>query len=269
MKRFFKVLAALIFAAAYPFCCISSAYDGNLSGILWDYFVNRDTVFTYVRFVSIFVVMFILTYLNKDKLKFVSYYILSIMALLTAASFIDRFHTYRLFYNYYIVLWFAVTVGVTNAAVFICATLFSKEYYDKFFRFFWLSLSLFYLFVLYVSFIRTPDSFGRTVNTVIGNGTLKYFKYSFTHFDDTYMMLICIGNILIFLPLPFIIKSILFKQPSWISLVIGFFLPLIAEAYQYIYRCGNVDIDDLLLNWAGLILGFVLLKIVEKKKLAS
>ncbi|MBQ9229407.1 MAG: VanZ family protein [Eubacterium sp.] len=267
MKQFYNGLAAALFAVIYPFACISSSYDHKFDGMLWNYFYNYNGVFIFTRYIVIFILLFILTRMNKNNQHFLCIYIPSVMGVLTAMMLIDHLFTHHLMYNYYLSLWLCAAITVANAAVFLSATLFLKDDYRRFYRIFWFAVSGEYLYTLYISFIRSPNSFTMSVNTHIGEGTLQYFRYVLQHPGDAYMALICVGNILIFAPLPFILRNCLQKAPYWVLGAIGLLLPIAVEGYQYIFNCGNVDIDDLLLNWLGFFVGLLCEEILRHHKL--
>ena len=77
-------------------------------------------------------------------------------------------------------------------------------------------------------------------------------------FDPTVNLL---GNILLFLPLGFF-PALLFRQVGWCKiLLIGFGYSGGCEAVQY-FIGRNCDVDDLMLNVLGVILGFWLYRIL-------
>lgn len=74
------------------------------------------------------------------------------------------------------------------------------------------------------------------------------------------------GNILLFVPLPFIL-IILFRISSRLKLVlIGMGLSLAIECTQYFLRIGIPDIDDVLLNTTGVVVGIVAWMLLFKIK---
>ena len=82
-------------------------------------------------------------------------------------------------------------------------------------------------------------------------------------FHDFEPPLIFFGNLLVFIPLPFILST-LFKNisPRWM-LAIGGAIPPLIEAYQMVFECGDTDIDDIILNWAGFLIGFIIYKLIS------
>ena len=121
--------------------------------------------------------------------------------------------------------------------------------------------------MFYTAFIRTPNSYGLSVNYTVGHGTLQYFKYIFSHPNDAYMVFVCFGNIMILMPIPFIIYSIFNRLNQYLMFALALLIPLLIEGYQYVFKCGNVDIDDIILNALGMIIGYGILQIIIKSKL--
>lgn len=67
------------------------------------------------------------------------------------------------------------------------------------------------------------------------------------------------GNIFLFLPLPFLVYSFGVKRPKKI-LGVALLLTAGIEATQLAFHIGVPDVDDVLLNMAGAVLGVLLLK---------
>ena len=73
-----------------------------------------------------------------------------------------------------------------------------------------------------------------------------------------------VGNIVWFIPLG---AYLVWKAPRhtvWRAVLIGFLLSLVIEVSQYIFGVGVTEVDDLVLNTAGTLIGAVLMRIVQK-----
>ena len=72
------------------------------------------------------------------------------------------------------------------------------------------------------------------------------------------------GNILAFMPLGFFLP-LLFKRymKFWKTTLIVVVSTLTVECLQYFFRVGSFDVDDLILNTVGGILGFVVFKLLS------
>ena len=71
-----------------------------------------------------------------------------------------------------------------------------------------------------------------------------------------------LGNLLWFVPVGLFLR----KKPRYISLLAGFLLSLTAETLQYLLSTGLPDVDDLLLNSLGALLGRLLSGLIPPKK---
>ncbi|MCR5206846.1 MAG: VanZ family protein, partial [Eubacterium sp.] len=261
MKKALQYTAAMLFAAAYPFCMLSSSYHVKSS-----YFGFHSITYIYIRYLIIFITLFVLVYLNRKNEKLLTVFVPTALLSVSAFAYFDYFITGHLLQNYSYMLWLGAVISLTNAALFLSATVFCNGFYERFYRRFWISYLPIYILILYVSFIREPNSFEFSVNLIPTQGTFRYFKAIFQGLDESlYVSLVCFGNLLVLAPLPFIISAVK-RLPLPVMLIIGLALPVLFEGYQYIFKCGNVDIDDCILNTAGYLAGLATeLKIHGKK----
>lgn len=76
-----------------------------------------------------------------------------------------------------------------------------------------------------------------------------------------------VGNICVFMPLGIFVPK-LFKRCRNVLFVtiLSLELSILAEVIQLLTRVGSFDVDDLLLNTLGGILGYLIYKIVSKAK---
>jgi len=73
------------------------------------------------------------------------------------------------------------------------------------------------------------------------------------------------GNIVAFIPLPFILNIVVRIRPKvWLIILISAFIPIVAESLQYLFKRGAFDIDDLILNFLGMLIGYFFL--VKKQR---
>ncbi len=262
MKKALSVVSAVLFAVLYPFFMISSSFS-----VKNFYFGFHSIYFIYLRYIIIFIFMFMLMYLNRDNKRLITEYIPIMLIAVSLGIYIEYFITRRYLYNYAYLLWTGVVLSITNAGVFLGATAFVKEEYKKFYKRFWHAYIIIYILIIYVSFIREPNWIPLTINLRFGNGTLKFFKAVFNDpANNMYTSLVCFGNIFILLPFPFIISSIK-RLNVPLTLIIGILLPLLFEGYQYVFKCGNVDVDDVFLNYSGYLIGMAIENRIYSKKL--
>lgn len=90
-----------------------------------------------------------------------------------------------------------------------------------------------------------------TYNEVFINGYINYFLINF------------LGNIIMFMPIGFFIP-LLWNLSNKKVIVTGFYFSLFIEICQLFLNRGT-DVDDLILNTIGIILGLLLYRIISKK----
>lgn len=124
-------------------------------------------------------------------------------------------------------------------------------------------LLLFYLLVLfYVCFFS--EGFGRE-----GGDTYRYNLTPFKEISRFYtyreqigygaFFLNFFGNILAFMPIGFLVPILVKKRhPMAFTIAVAFLLSLCIELIQLVAKVGSFDVDDLILNTAGGILGYFL-----------
>ena len=125
--------------------------------------------------------------------------------------------------------------------------------------------SAFYFLILtYIVFFarRRRHSYHHALNLV----PLKVFfdskENSDTSFINYYSNLV--GNIILFLPYP-IILILVFKIHKFSTIIfLSLFLSFTIELLQYIFQVGVADIDDIILNTIGAVIGYVCYSIFDK-----
>lgn len=73
-----------------------------------------------------------------------------------------------------------------------------------------------------------------------------------------------VGNIVWFIPLG---AYLVWKDPGhtvWRATLIGFVISLVIEVSQYIFGVGVTELDDLVLNTTGTLIGAILMRVVQK-----
>lgn len=123
------------------------------------------------------------------------------------------------------------------------------------------------LFVLYIFFLLYflifSDWYGRT-------GVASEYRYNFILFKEikrfieyreelgTFAVFTNLfGNILIFVPFGFFISMASKSRGFFMTLFYSFSLSLCVEVFQLLTKVGCFDVDDLLLNTIGGVLGYI------------
>lgn len=122
------------------------------------------------------------------------------------------------------------------------------------------------LFVVYILFLLYflifSDWYGRDVVMENFHYNLKPFReikrfWMYREQLGIWSAINLLGNIFIFVPLGFF-EPIASKQRSFLGTVIdGFLLSLIVEIFQLISKVGRFDVDDLILNTLGVVIGYM------------
>lgn len=74
------------------------------------------------------------------------------------------------------------------------------------------------------------------------------------------------GNILLFIPLPVLLLESTKVSSSAFVIVLGIGISILIELCQYFWRIGVPDIDDVLLNTGGVLIGVLFWKSFGKKR---
>ena len=256
-----NVLKKLIFVVLYLFSMFSMHSDRL--GLYWG---NNGTPFMFFRFFLIIIMMALATLINSDNLEFISRFVPRSTLLVTALIIFDYYVTNFSGGQFLYRVWWIAYAMVTLMTVFITVTLNADGDYGKFYKSFWRCFTPLYFFVFCICFIRMPGE-AYTMNMQIGQGTFLMLKAFVQNLHISFEApLMVFGNLVIFTPLPFILSAWAKKlKPPWI-LLIGFLTPFAVEGYQFIFKCGNVDIDDIILNFSGFLIAFIIYIINKKCK---
>lgn len=127
------------------------------------------------------------------------------------------------------------------------------------------------MFVLYIFFLLYflifSDWYGRAgisveyrYNLVLFKEIKRFIEYreelgAFAVFTNLF------GNILIFMPFGFFISMASSARGFFMTLFYSFGLSLCVEVFQLLTKVGSFDVDDLLLNTIGGVLGYILFSI--------
>lgn len=127
---------------------------------------------------------------------------------------------------------------------------------------------LYILFLLY--FLIFSDWYGRTgvskeyrYNLILFKEIKRFIEYRkelgpFAVFTNLF------GNILIFVPFGFFISVASKARGFFMTLFYSFGLSLCVEVFQLVTKVGSFDVDDLLLNTIGGVLGYILFSICNR-----
>lgn len=132
----------------------------------------------------------------------------------------------------------------------------------------------YFVFVAYLVFIGGNDyrhldmfSFGRVINLIPFQDKAEFMvSGGYTDLRDFYYFVReIIGNALLFFPMP-IIFFLEGMRSAWKAILIAFLSSLGIEIIQLISNLGQADVDDLILNTLGAVLGIGFFKLVQRHK---
>ncbi|MBQ8086041.1 MAG: VanZ family protein [Lachnospiraceae bacterium] len=120
-----------------------------------------------------------------------------------------------------------------------------------------------YMFFL-VYFLFLSDDFGRTMGrggyayNLMPFQEIKRFIYYWDQIGIVNVMVNLFGNIIAFMPFGALIRWVLNKRVRWYQAIIyTFVFSLIVEVIQLVSKVGAFDVDDIILNTIGGLLGFI------------
>lgn len=138
------------------------------------------------------------------------------------------------------------------------------------------------LFVLYLAFViyflLFSDWYGRSGTFQEYHYNLELFKEikRFWYYRNQVGLLSVgmniVGNVVIFIPLGFFLPMASRGRSLFLTVFYGFGLSLLVESFQLLTKVGSFDVDDLLLNTAGSLLGYLLFMVcaaIRRKNVRS
>lgn len=128
-----------------------------------------------------------------------------------------------------------------------------------------------FLFIMYLGvltyFLFFSEEYGRTAsseyryNLVLFAEIKRFFKYRHILSTEAFLLNM-VGNVVAFIPFGFSIPFLSRKQRKFLNVAfLSFEFSLVIEMIQLIFKVGSFDVDDLLLNTIGGILGYIIFAI--------
>ncbi len=127
-----------------------------------------------------------------------------------------------------------------------------------------LSRTIFYIiFIIYIILLLKITVF-RYYFSLFGGSINIYPFIGYLYLIDAnryfYAIYLLVGNIICFIPFGMLTSLISKKKISFSKMLVwGFILSLAIEATQYILGTGISEIDDLILNTVGVLLGYLII----------
>lgn len=116
---------------------------------------------------------------------------------------------------------------------------------------------------MFFGFSRTPgDLF--MYNLTPFSTIKKYFIY-FDHFNLLTWLINIVGNIAVFVPFGILFPLYSTQYHSFFKFLFTFLIGITSlETLQLIFRVGSFDVDDIILNTSGAIIGFIFYSMFKK-----
>jgi len=144
-----------------------------------------------------------------------------------------------------------------------------EDKYSDFKRFFRLSSIIFGLFyvtiLLYALFFKAINIRAATngVNLVPFSTIMSYIT-GIANGNSGVALMNLLANIFLFIPLGFYVEVLLRERKMKFKMLLIILIPIIVELIQYIFSLGIADVDDVILNSIGGLLGILVFMVVEK-----
>lgn len=112
------------------------------------------------------------------------------------------------------------------------------------------------IFILLVVFMDRPNAFVQSVNLSI----FSSYKEAIIDFSPESVLNIIL-NIFLFVPFGFLFSSSFKYRNSWLVFPLGLVFSIIIELTQLYFSVGVMDVDDVINNFLGVIIGHSLYKL--------
>lgn len=205
-----------------------------------------------------------ITKVNKYNFQFrltIFFYILSILSFL---FYLKLDYNPNVEINYFIRL---LIIVIASLFVIIGNKIYSNNYVEKLEdKKKVLKLSHIIVFIYYVILLFNMVIFARynsidSYNLIPFNSVINLFKNG-----TAYGIIINIfGNLLVFMPLEYFLIELFRVKKFSTNFILSFGIILLIELFQYVFKVGVLDIDDLIICVLGMILFFIVYSNVKKR----
>ena len=201
---------------------------------------------------------------NRFNIRFklvVLFYMLSILSFL----FYLRFeYDPNIELNYFIRLFI---MGVSSAFVIIGNKIYENNYVEKIednkkVK----KLSQIIIFVYYIILLFNMVIFAR-YNSINSYNLIPFKSIIYIFKNETaYSIIINVfGNLLVFMPLEYFLIELFKVNKFLVNFILSFCIILLIELFQYVFKVGVLDIDDLILCTVGMMLFYICYNLLIKR----
>jgi len=135
----------------------------------------------------------------------------------------------------------------------------------------WIYILVLFLVVV-IKFRGSFSELRERMNLYSMEGSINYNLVPFKsigsqlrHITESWAMINLLGNIIPFVPFGFLLPIAYKKINSFVKVfAVGFLSVILIEVFQFITKLGSFDVDDIILNSIGIIVGYVLVLVVNR-----
>ena len=157
---------------------------------------------------------------------------------------------YKIFKTSLLSVWPSLVIVAVSIVCIRFAYLRNHRDSAKFYHEFWTFVGIVYLLLLYQLVTRVD------INAYSGKNLVPFAEITRYKFGSRLFMYNVVGNIAMFIPFGYFIASYIKPKKMWTNLIIGAIVSLAIE-YVQLNIGRTFDIDDIILNTFGCILGFL------------
>ncbi|MEH7223989.1 VanZ family protein [Bacillus sp. JJ1566] len=128
-----------------------------------------------------------------------------------------------------------------------------------------ITYSLFLIYWMFFAYFRTKG--GEFRYNLTPFSTIKnYFTY-YDHFPFYIWIINIAGNIGVFIPFGIVLPILFPKLSHFFLFLFAFVIGIFSlEVLQLFSKLGSFDVDDIILNTVGAVIGFILLQVIRGRK---
>jgi glycopeptide antibiotics resistance protein len=122
----------------------------------------------------------------------------------------------------------------------------------------WAVFVIYTLWLIYMMFIGVSrNSSGFYRYNLIPFATIKNYVVNYSHFNFDTWFINLFGNIAVFIPFGIFLPLLFFKLQRVFSFLAAFIISITSlEVLQMVFQVGSFDVDDILLNSVGALMGY-------------
>lgn len=118
-------------------------------------------------------------------------------------------------------------------------------------------------FVFYISIMVQVGVLSRTLGTM---RTIVWVPFR-TPGGDNLIALYALANLVLFIPFGVLVPKVFHSVNAfWKIILVTFVTSVCIEAIQYILACGYSQVEDMIMNVAGGVVGYLIIKFIERNK---